>query len=116
MLSLPNAFNKDDMYDFIKRIKKFLTIDKNEKIYFACEPKIDGLSLNLFYKKGLLKYASTRGDGVTGEDVTNNISKITGIKRNLNSKNIPNEIEIRGEVFLEKQDFINLNKNLEEKT
>ena len=72
MLSLANAFNKNDLIEFIERIRKFLNL-KTEKIIFICEPKIDGLSLNLLYRNGILISASTRGDGLIGENVTNNI-------------------------------------------
>ena len=114
MLSLPNSFNKKDMEDFIERIKKFLNFKNKTKIDFICEPKIDGLSLNIFYKKGNLISAATRGDGKVGEDVTNNILNIKGIPSKLKGKNIPSEIEIRGEIFLNKKDFIELNKKLDD--
>jgi len=113
MLSLSNAFSEKDLIDFIERIKKFLNIQNENKISFICEPKIDGLSLNLYYKNGKLKTASTRGDGIIGEDVSNNIRNIVGIPQELNLNKIPKEIEIRGEVFLEKKDFLELNKNLD---
>ncbi|SVC41439.1 uncharacterized protein METZ01_LOCUS294293, partial [marine metagenome] len=76
MLSLANAFNKEDLKDFIERIKKFLNLDLDEKIIFISEPKIDGLSLNLLYINSKLYSASTRGDGVIGEDVTKNITNV----------------------------------------
>ena len=113
MLSLSNAFSEKDLIDFIERIKKFLNLQNENKISFICEPKIDGLSLNLYYKNGKFKTASTRGDGIIGENVSNNIKKIVGIPQELNLKKIPKEIEIRGEVFLEKKDFLELNKNLD---
>ena len=113
MLSLANAFNEKDLIDFIDRIKKYLNIDNDYILNFVCEPKIDGLSLNLFYKNGKLISASTRGDGVTGENVTKNIMNVEGIKHLLVSNSLPKEIEIRGEVFLEKNDFINLNSDLD---
>ena len=115
MLSLQNAFNEEDIKDFLVRIKKFLKLNKQIKIDFICEPKIDGLSLNIFYKDGKLESASTRGDGIIGEEVTNNIINVSGIPNFLKDKNCPKEIEIRGEIFLEKKDFIKLNKNLSEK-
>jgi len=114
MLSLGNAFNKNDLIEFIERIRKFLNL-KSEKIIFICEPKIDGLSLNLLYKNGILISASTRGDGSIGENVTNNIAKVNEIPKKLNSNNPPKEIEIRGEIFLEKKDFIELNSKLDDK-
>ena len=115
MLSLSNSFDKKDLINFYKRIIKFLNLNLDTKLSFICEPKIDGLSLNLLYKNGKLLHASTRGDGFVGEDVTNNISNIKAIPINLNSKNCPKNIEIRGEVFLEKEDFIKLNELLNDK-
>ena len=115
MLSLANAFNKKDLIEFIARIRKFLNIKSNEKIIFACEPKIDGLSLNLLYRNGILISASTRGDGSLGENVTNNITNVKDIPQKLNSNKPPKEIEIRGEIFLEKKDFIALNSKLNDK-
>ena len=80
---LANAFNKKDVDDFIERIRKFLNIDNKEKIKFMCEPKIDGLSVNLNYQDGVLVSASTRGDGKIGENVTKNIETIVGIPSKL---------------------------------
>lgn len=115
MLSLGNAFNEKDIVDFLDRVNKFLNKNNKNKIDFICEPKIDGLSLNLLYKKGILVSAATRGDGFVGEDVLANISRIKDIPNNLNDKKAPNEIEIRGEIFLNKKDFIQLNEKLDEK-
>ncbi len=115
MLSLANAFNKNDVGDFLDRVRKFLNINNKEKIKFVCEPKIDGLSINLNYQEGILKSASTRGDGKIGENVTKNIQTIVGIPSKLEEKNYPEQIEIRGEIFLNKKDFIQLNEGLDEK-
>ena len=115
MLSLSNSFDKNDLINFYERIIKFLNLSVETKLFFICEPKIDGLSLNLLYKDGKLLHASTRGDGYIGEDVTNNISNIKAIPKKLNSKDCPKNIEIRGEVFLEKEDFIKLNELLSDK-
>ena len=115
MLSLANAFNKYDVEDFMDRIRKFLNISNKEKIEFMCEPKIDGLSVNLNYQDGILKSASTRGDGKIGENVTKNIQTIVSIPSKLEEKNYPKQIEIRGEIFLNKKDFIQLNEGLNEK-
>ena len=114
MLSLSNAFNENDLEDFIKRINKYIN-NKNINLIFTCEPKIDGLSINLTYEKGILILASTRGDGLIGENVTGNIKTIKDIPHKLNGKNIPSLIEIRGEIFLKKNDFIKLNNSLTEK-
>ena len=93
MLSLPNAFNKNDVEDFVNRIRKFLNIDNEEKVEFICEPKIDGLSINLNYQEGILVSASTRGDGKIGENVTKNIQTIIGIPSILQEKNYPKQID-----------------------
>ncbi len=114
MLSLANGFDKQDIYEFDERIKKFLNYKGNVELEYLCEPKIDGLSLNLTYLNGKLNSAATRGDGSIGEDVTNNILNIKNIPNELKG-NFPNIIEIRGEVYLNKSDFENLNKNLEQK-
>ena len=113
MLSLGNAFNDNDIYEFIKRTKKYLNYP-NQNLIFSCEPKIDGLSINLTYEYGKLIRACTRGDGYIGEDVTDNIKTINDIPINFKSKNYPDFIEIRGEVFLEKNDFLILNNSLNE--
>ena len=83
MYSLGNAFDKKDILEFIKRTNKFLNITENYKYKFLCEPKIDGLSLNLLYQNGNLISAATRGDGLVGENVTENIKNI---------KDIPNKL------------------------
>ena len=113
MLSLANAFNQKDIIDFNDRIKKFINLKKNILLDFICEPKIDGLSLNLIYENGILLNAITRGDGKIGEDVTQNILHIENIPNNL-SINYPKVIEIRGEVYLSKKDFKRLNEKLPE--
>ena len=115
MLSLTNAFSQKDLEEFITRVKKFLNFESKEKINFICEPKIDGLSINLFYKDGKLISASTRGDGKIGENVTNNILTLKDIPSRLSGNNLPKEIEIRGEIFLTKNDFIHINEQLEDK-
>ncbi len=115
MYSLANAFDEDDVKDFIKRSIKFLNYDNDDNFQYICEPKIDGLSLNLVYKNGNLISAGTRGDGFIGEDVTENISNIKNIPTKLKN-NFPNFIEIRGEVFLNKSDFEKLNSKLDNKS
>ena len=103
MLSLSNAFDKDDLINFEKKINNYL----NEKISFeySVEPKIDGISASLTYLNGQLTYGVSRGDGSEGELITNNLKTIKDIPHKIDKKNIPNEIEIRGEVFIEKNDF-----------
>ena len=114
MHSLANGFNQEDLIEFDERVKKFLNLEINAKLEYICEPKIDGLSLNLTYKQGNLISAATRGDGKVGEDVTNNISNIKNIPAQL-KHDFPDLIEIRGEIFLTKLDFENINSKLDEK-
>ena len=114
MHSLSNGFNELDLIEFDERIKKFLNIRNEIKLEYICEPKIDGLSLNLTYENGFLISAATRGDGKVGEDVTKNISNIKNIPKKLND-NYPDLLEVRGEVFMTKQDFEKINLNLSEK-
>ena len=114
MYSLSNAFNNEDIEDFIKRSAKFLNFSNYKKFEYICEPKIDGLSLNLVYKNGNLKSAGPRGDGFTGENVTENILNIKNIPSKLEGKH-PDFIEIRGEVYLNNSDFEKLNSKLDTK-
>ena len=110
MLSLDNAFNSDDMHDFNKRILDRLT--GKEAISYSCEPKLDGIAVNLLYKNGYIEKATTRGDGKVGEDITHNVKTINSIPLSLmnDDSELPNLIEIRGEVFIEKDDFDSNNK------
>jgi len=113
MLSLDNAFSEEEVLAFDKRIKQRL--DSQEKVSFACEPKLDGLAVNLIYENGTLTTAATRGDGVTGEDVTANIKTIRSIPLKLQAKKFPKKLEVRGEVFMPHADFEALNRRAEEK-
>ena len=110
MLSLDNAFNSDDIHDFNKRILDRLT--GKEAISYSCEPKLDGIAVNLLYKNGYIEKATTRGDGKVGEDITHNVKTINSIPLSLmnDESELPNLIEIRGEVFIEKDDFDSNNK------
>ena len=109
MASLNNAFSFIDVNEFIDRIYKFLSLDKDFKLDLMCEPKIDGLSISLLYLNGSLVNAVTRGDGTIGEVVTENIKTIKDIPLNL-KKPFPKFIEIRGEIFMKKNNFNKLNK------
>ncbi len=111
MYSLGNAFNQNDIEEFINRINKFLNKLSSTQHKFLCEPKIDGLSLNLLYKKGKLISAGTRGNGFVGENVTENIKNIKDIPTRLEN-DYPNLIEVRGEIYIEKEDFKKINNNL----
>ncbi len=113
MLSLENAFNDQDVYDFTKRMRKFLNLPAGEKMSLTAEPKIDGLSLSLRYEKGKLVTAATRGDGATGENVTENAKTISDVPTVLAGDNIPDVVEIRGEVYMSHAAFLDLNKRME---
>mgnify|MGYP001321940314 FL=1 len=105
MLSLGNAFNKDDLLNFEKKILNFLSFEKSSQIEFSAEPKIDGISASLLYKNGRFIQGLSRGDGNEGEDITENLKTIKDIPKIINEKNFPSEIDIRGEVFIQNKDF-----------
>ncbi len=109
MLSLNNAFDREDLENFEKKIFNFLSL-KNNNIEYSAEPKIDGISASLFYKKGHFIQGLSRGDGIEGEDITKNLKTIKDIPKILKGKNIPDEIDIRGEVFIRNSDFEKLNE------
>ena len=108
MLSLDNAFSHDEVREFDKRIKRLLGTE--DEIEYTVEPKYDGLAIELTYKNGLLFRASTRGDGYEGEDVTQNIRTIKSVPLKIEGSKIPGEIDIRGEVYMELDEFEKLNK------
>jgi DNA ligase (NAD+) len=110
MLSLANAFSEEDVADFVGRIRRFLNLKEGEALAFTGEPKIDGLSMSLRFEDGVLVRAATRGDGEEGEDVTANIKTLKEVPQKLKSKNPPAACEIRGEVYMTKADFLELNK------
>ncbi len=112
MHSLANGFNEEDLIEFDERVKKFLNLNSGRNLEYICEPKIDGLSLNLTYKNGSLISAATRGDGKIGENVTQNIKNIKNIPYKLKGS-YPELIEVRGEIFLSKSDFNKINAKLE---
>ncbi len=107
MLSLANAFSEKEVYDFDKRIRRFLGID-DATIDYCAEPKIDGLSLSIRYEAGQLVQAATRGDGETGEDVTENARTVCDIPKTLTDA--PDILEVRGEVYMSHDDFEALNR------
>ncbi len=110
MLSLSNAFNKDDMNDFLKKINNFLNINNTEIELFS-EPKIDGISATLVYEKGILIKGLSRGDGITGEDILENLKTIKSIPKKIEGKEIPHLLEIRCEIFIGKTDFNKIKDN-----
>lgn len=111
MFSLDNTYNFSELREWEERVQKGL--GKEEKIEFVTELKIDGVSVNLTYQKGKLVIGATRGDGETGEDVTQNIKTIRAIPLVLLGKNIPELIEIRGEIYMDRLEFNKLNKERE---
>ncbi len=104
MLSLANVFTEDELNAFMKRVTDKINHDK-EDLHFSCELKLDGLAVNLTYEKGLFIHAATRGDGMVGEDITNNIKTIASVPLKLLGNSVPDLIEVRGEVFIPKADF-----------
>ena len=107
MLSLDKVFEEEGLRNFSKRINKLL--DTDEQVTYSCEPKIDGIAVSLFYKDGELKQASTRGDGKTGEDITHNVLGVTCIPKSIKMKKTKSQLEVRGEIFLSKLDFNEIN-------
>ncbi|HIF9160559.1 TPA: NAD-dependent DNA ligase LigA [Photobacterium damselae] len=108
MLSLDNAFNDDELRAFQKRIQDRL--NDASAIQYCCEPKLDGLAVSLLYENGVLVQAATRGDGTTGENITNNVRTIRSIPLKLQGNDWPTRIEVRGEVFMPKKGFEQLNQ------
>ncbi|QCI21962.1 NAD-dependent DNA ligase LigA [Buchnera aphidicola] len=108
MLSLENTFDYNGYLNFEKRVKK--SFYKDEKLTFCCELKIDGIAISIIYEEGFLVRATTRGDGYIGENITSNVKMIKSIPMKLKGFNIPKRLEIRGEVFMLKSDFLKLNK------
>src|SRR3954449_3738204 len=109
MLSLDNTYSEDEVANFYKRITKLLP---DEKIPVVIEPKVDGVAVSVMYEKGRLKYAATRGDGVVGDDITQNIKTIRSVPHQL-SGDAPTVFELRGEAYLDKTGFERLNKERE---
>ncbi len=105
MLSLSNAFSLQDLLNFEKKILNFISKDKDFILSYSAEPKIDGISASLNYKNGEFETGLSRGDGEEGEDITNNLATIKDIPKKILSKDFPEDIDIRGEVFIQNSDF-----------
>jgi len=112
MLSLGNAFSDEDITDFVARIRKYLQLGDSDTLAFMAEPKIDGLSASLRYEKGRLVLGATRGDGSVGENITANVMTIKNIPHRLHAP-FPDILEVRGEIFLKREDFFALNAQRE---
>ena len=108
MLSLANAFDEEDLLNFEKRILNFISKKNDFKIFYSAEPKIDGISASLTFKDGKFFKGLSRGDGKEGEDITANLATIKDIPKKIINKDFPEEIDIRGEVFIRNSDFKNL--------
>jgi len=114
MLSLGNVFSEEELSAFMKRVSSSLEVD-DSKLLFTCEPKLDGLAVNLIYENGILTHAGTRGDGRVGEAITNNIKTIASVPLKLMIENPPSLIEVRGEVYMPKAGFEAFNEKARQK-
>lgn len=114
MLSLENAFTDEDIIDFDQRVRDRLHMSNSSKqIEYCCEPKMDGLAVNIRYENGYLTQAATRGDGASGEDITTNVKTINMVPLRLRGDDIPALLDVRGEVFISKSGFARLNETAE---
>jgi DNA ligase (NAD+) len=109
MLSLDNAFDAQELRDFDRRVRERLG-QGNDEIEYACEPKLDGIAVSLLYRDGILQRGATRGDGFSGEDITHNVRTIPSIPLRLNGEDIPGVLEVRGEIYMPRQGFEQLNE------
>lgn len=113
MLSLSNAFSEEELQDYDRRVRERLEKAESDKVCYVAEPKLDGLAVSLVYEHGLLVRGATRGDGYTGEGITANLKTIRSLPLRLLGDNPPALLEVRGEVFMDKQGFNKLNENAE---
>ena len=114
MISLDNVFSEEEISDFDRRIKKELGLPQESVVEYVCEPKMDGLAVELVFESGLFVQGSTRGDGVIGEDITVNLKTVRDIPLRLQCDNPPRLLEVRGEIYLPLEPFRTLNREREE--
>ncbi len=114
MLSLGNAFDEGELRAFDERIKRYLSLSESEQIDYLAELKVDGLAVSLTYENGFFVRGATRGDGATGEDITQNLRTIRAIPLRMLVENPPSFIEVRGEVYLDRREFARINREREE--
>src|SRR5690554_5463346 len=115
MLSLGNAFSKEEVHDFDRRVRKGLGLDDGEEVDYYAEPKIDGVAVSLRYENGRYTRAATRGDGTTGEDITENVRTIPSVPLVLRGSGHPPVLEVRGEVFMTRRGFERFNREAEKR-
>jgi DNA ligase (NAD+) len=113
MLSLGNAFADEDVTDFLVRVRRFLGLSEEDRVDVVAEPKIDGLAVSIRYENGRYTRAATRGDGQTGEDITANVATLDEVPETLTGGDVPAVIEVRGEIYLRRDDFFTLNETRE---
>ncbi|HYB08748.1 MAG TPA: NAD-dependent DNA ligase LigA [Alphaproteobacteria bacterium] len=113
MLSLNNAFSEEETNEFMARVRRFLGLGADDPLELVGEPKIDGLSVSARYERGHFVQAATRGDGIVGEDISANLRTVKGVPERLHSTHVPAVLEVRGEVYMTKADFLKLNQHQE---
>ena len=110
MLSLENAFDESEIRDFVARVRRFLKLPAEAAVELVAEPKIDGLSAALTYERGRFALGATRGDGTVGEDVTANLATLDDVPKTLKGRDVPDLLEVRGEVYMRRKEFAELNE------
>ena len=114
MLSLANAFDRDDVHDFVARARRFLGLESETEVALVAEPKIDGLSASLRYENGVFRVGASRGDGAEGEDITRILRTLDEIPERI--EGAPDVLEVRGEVYMSQDDFFALNQRQKQTT
>ena len=110
MLSLGNAFEEEDVIAFDRRVKELADLPANAIIDYSVDPKFDGLAISIHYRNGVFQQAITRGDGTVGEDVSANVKTIRSLPLKLKGSKVPEHLEVRGEIFMHKRDFEQMNE------